>query len=109
MINLFDSFGKIYDEPFCDSSQISTTMLCSLTSKHVKVALSGDGGDELFHGYNRYTYANKLLFLINFFPNFSKKKIIIKIMRLLPDYIKIFIIKFFSGIKKIEKFHSQIN
>lgn len=102
VVNLFDSFGKIYDEPFCDSSQIPTTMLCSLTSNHVKVALSGDGGDELFHGYNRYTYANKLLFLINFFPNFQKK-IIIKIMKLLPDYIKIFIIKYFSGINKIER------
>ena len=102
LINLFENFGKIYDEPFCDSSQIPTTMLCSLTSQYVKVVLSGDGGDELFHGYNRYTYASKLLFLINLFPNYQKK-IIIKVMKLLPDYIKIFFIKYFSGITQIER------
>lgn len=55
-IELIKDFSYYYDEPFADSSAIPSMLLAKYTKKHVTVALSGDGGDESFIGYQRYMW-----------------------------------------------------
>ncbi len=57
--DIFEKLPEIYDEPFADNSVVPTALVSKLASKQVKVCLSGDGGDEIFAGYNKFNQSIK--------------------------------------------------
>ncbi|OPY15548.1 MAG: Asparagine synthetase (glutamine-hydrolyzing) 1 [Syntrophus sp. PtaB.Bin001] len=63
----------LYDEPFGDSSQIPTFLVSQMTRRYVKVALSGDGGDELFGGYSRYARSQKIWTVCQHMPLLGRR------------------------------------
>lgn len=60
MLSLVEDIATYYDEPFGDSSAVATMLVSKFASEHVTVALSADGGDEVFAGYNRYDQISRL-------------------------------------------------
>ncbi|MDC1140644.1 asparagine synthase (glutamine-hydrolyzing) [Gammaproteobacteria bacterium] len=74
-LKVIPNLQNIYCEPFADSSQIPTFLLCQETKKDVTVCLSGDGGDEIFGGYRRYIDMQRFKSLIDSTPYFLRVKI----------------------------------
>jgi asparagine synthase (glutamine-hydrolysing) len=72
-IDLIDELPFHYDEPFADSSALPTTLVSKMAREHVTVALSADGGDETFAGYNRYDFLSRYQKKLNKIPSFARK------------------------------------
>lgn len=80
LLEVLPSFFKFYDEPFADSSAIPSLLLNKTVKPHLTVALSGDGGDESFLGYNHFEWAQKMKYVYSF-PSWLRR-ISIKILPL---------------------------
>jgi asparagine synthase (glutamine-hydrolysing) len=70
----------VFDEPFADSSQLPTLMVSEAARKHVTVALSGDGGDEIFCGYNRYSLGRDMWRRFQHMP-YPTRRLLARIIR----------------------------
>lgn len=86
--SIIPKIPQMYDEPLGDVSQIPTYLVSKLAKGSVTVALSGDGGDEFFGGYNRYLWAEKLWGFFSKLPTFGRKKVASGILSLSPHSIE---------------------
>ena len=82
-LNIIPTLHKVYDEPFADSSQIPTILISQFAKEKITVALTGDGGDELFGGYNRYIFLKNFWKMLSIFP-FSLRKGFAQSLDMLP-------------------------
>jgi asparagine synthase (glutamine-hydrolysing) len=84
-LDVIPRLPEFYDEPFADSSQIPTYLVSMMTRKYVTVALSGDGGDELFAGYNRHQLAQRFWRTLSLMPRVVREGAAAALTAVRPD------------------------
>jgi len=89
-LDVVDKLPDIYDEPFGDNSGIPTYLVSKLARQDVTVALSADGGDEMFFGYNRYRKAAYYYETVSQYPSIIKNFIQKSVSFLSPDTVEYF-------------------
>lgn len=85
MLDMIAHIPQMYDEPFADSSLVPTSIVMKLARQHVTVALSGDAGDELFGGYNRYFLAPQIWSFLKWIPPVLRDKVANILLILTPE------------------------
>lgn len=83
-VSLLPQLAQFYDEPFADSSSIPTFLVSQLAAKHVKVVLSGDGGDEALGGYSRYAHDLREASIRDRLPNWLRRTVLSNLAGLWP-------------------------
>jgi asparagine synthase (glutamine-hydrolysing) len=84
-LDVIPQLPQWFDEPFADASQIPTYLVSAMTRQHVTVALSGDGGDELFAGYNRYELTRRSWQLLSLMPRALRRGMAAAISSVSPE------------------------
>lgn len=107
-LDVIPRLPMLYDEPFSDSSQIPTFLISKLTRQHVTVSLSGDAGDELFGGYNRYYMTSGFWNKIRRVPLPLRHLVANGLTKLAPDQWKQ-LSKWIPGANKYSDFGGKIH
>ena len=104
--NVITKIPEIYDEPFSDSSQIPTYLIAAHAKQEVTVSLSGDAGDELFGGYNRYLWAPRIWNKVFWMPYFLRDILSSNLANISEnswERIGFYVNKFQKGLKGIDR------
>ena len=106
-IKIAQKMPEVFDEPFADSSQIPTFMVSELASSYVTVALSGDGGDEIFGGYNRYIWGPRIFKALNSTPP-ALRNMMLNFVEKFPQYSWEKLLSFMPVKRPHEKVHKTL-